>query len=202
MHAAPLVPLSGRGPLQWWAVRATRRRLVRAWLWTLAVAAGSTALALPATAQPAGPQAAAPATASRFMVRADTVCDRRSGLLWQRCALGQRWQPDLGCVGLPSKLHADEALEQAAAHDGGRWRLPATAELQALLGGDDGAGADAQAFPDLPVTWFWTSGPGRLPVPWGQGCGVGGNETCDRSSARAVWLVRNQQPPACLAGVR
>jgi hypothetical protein len=122
----------------------------------------------------------------RFVIEGDTVADRRSSLVWQRCSVGQRWQADLGCVGLAQKLWFQEAkqLENAT------WRLPAVDELKTLFDARLESLIDSIAFPDAPATWYWAVGPRQQAVALGVSCGSGGNDSCYQNDARAVRLVR------------
>jgi len=122
----------------------------------------------------------------RFLVDRDTALDRLTGWVWQRCAAGQRWDERDGCIGLATKLWFHEARQLQSR----RWRLPSTAELQSLYGGEPPQLVDPAAFPDAPRTWFWAMGPNGAQAAWGPDCGDGGNDSCYQSDARAVRLIR------------
>lgn len=76
-----------------------------------------------------------------------TVRDTRTTLTWQRV--------------LSSELYSRNASASYCAGlslAGGGWRLPQVAELLTLVDRTRNQPAiDATAFPDTPVTWFWTS---------------------------------------------
>lgn len=122
----------------------------------------------------------------RFVPTGDVVTDRVTGLVWQRCSFGQRWSPELGCVGLATKLWFKEAQRLASK----TWRLPALHEARALYNEDLTALSDPVAFPDAPTTWYWAVGPQGQAMALGVSCGSGGNDSCYQSDARAVRLVR------------
>lgn len=84
----------------------------------------------------------------RFEIRGALVLDRASGLLWQRCSVGQRHEASSGrCVGQPQLLrHADARIQARALGEG--WRLPSVNELRSLVDPRCGVPAiDPQAFP-------------------------------------------------------
>lgn len=121
------------------AACATRRRVRRAA--TLAVL-GACALAwAPVQAEPdaaCSPDTAVSMPTTRFVDHGDgTVSDRLSKLMWMRCSVGQRWQPDR-CAGAAGAVtwreaqqHADEVnLDAVALHSD--WRLPSLRELASI----------------------------------------------------------------------
>lgn len=99
-----------------------------------------------------------PATvsAARYHVMGGTVRDLSTGLIWQRCSIGQRWTDENGCVGVIVQMN----WAQARSLGSGDWQLPTREELSSLIvpGCTDPA-LDEQLFPDmeLPKLWYWTS---------------------------------------------
>ncbi|MCX8521150.1 MAG: DUF1566 domain-containing protein, partial [Rhodoferax sp.] len=73
-------------------------------------------------------------TADRFNQNGAEVTDRRTGLVWARCSLGQSWNGST-CTGTASTHTHEQALAQAqTANVGGAsgWRLPNVKELASL----------------------------------------------------------------------
>lgn len=66
------------------------------------------------------------------------VRDKVSGLIWQRCLLGQRWDNN-NCVGVATPKTLQQALDIAAlgpqttASPATRWRMPTVNELTSLV---------------------------------------------------------------------
>lgn len=91
-----------------------------------------------------------------------TLRHRRTGLFWQRCALGQSWDGS-DCLGSPTIMDWPSALIAATDHmQAGQddWRLPNRNELASILENRCFIPAlDAEAFPSAPVIGFWTSTP-------------------------------------------
>lgn len=104
--------------------------------------------------------------AARFVAEGDKVTDRRTGLVWRRCAEGAEWNGTT-CTGRARMVTWQTALElaQAANHDGAAWRLPNATELFSLV--DDSRFSPAinvAIFPGmygLPIDRFWSSTPRR-----------------------------------------
>lgn len=143
------------------------------------------AFCIVAASQPSAGQPGAPDSGARFIAQADIVVDRLTGLSWQRCSLGQRWDADLGCVGIAKKVWFAEArqLESAA------WRLPSLAELRTLYGADLVSISDTTAFPDAPDTGYWALGDREEAAVWGVSCDESRADSCYRGDARAVRLI-------------
>lgn len=65
-----------------------------------------------------------------------TVTDKTTGLTWQKCTYGQKWDNiNAACTGEPLLVTWEEALAEASKYD--NWRLPNIDELQSLV--DDSA---------------------------------------------------------------
>ena len=60
------------------------------------------------------------------------VIDKKSGLIWKRCSLGQEWQKGKGCVGAIELIKRNEAEEYARSLGNG-WRVPTVDELLTLV---------------------------------------------------------------------
>ena len=107
----------------------------------------------------AGLRATAPA--SRFERLADGIRDRYTGLVWQRCALGQDGPDCENGIGEEHLLSRAEAAAAATAlrdRSGQDWRLPTVKELESLLElGCRSPAAAAEFFPSTPVRPFWSS---------------------------------------------
>jgi uncharacterized repeat protein (TIGR01451 family) len=87
-----------------------------------------------------------------------TVTHSKTGLMWQRCAVGQTWN-DGSCDGKPGVYKYDKAIKLTA-DTGGKtdWRLPTYKELLTIV--DYSASkpaANVIVFPDAPSVEFWTS---------------------------------------------
>jgi hypothetical protein len=107
----------------------------------------------------AGVHAACPSTptADNYSFNGAEVTDKRTGLVWARCSLGQTWNGSTCTGSVNSYSHAD-ALAQAQSMSG--WRLPSRRELIGLADkGCNNPAIDSAAFPNTPGSWFWTSAP-------------------------------------------
>lgn len=133
-------------------------------------------------------------TEERFFFNVAEVTDRRTGLVWARCSLGQSWNGN-ECTGTPSTFTHEQALQHSAGLSG--WRLPNRRELASLI--DRGCkypAIDSFAFPATPNSRYWTSSPTvgdssyAVSVDFGRGH-VG--STTGRSSSHFVRLVRSRQ---------
>jgi hypothetical protein len=84
----------------------------------------------------------------RFEPRAAEVFDRATGLLWQRCSAGQRYDAPAGrCAGEARLMRHAEARAHARTLGDG-WRLPSVAELRGLVDKRCGVPTiDPHAFP-------------------------------------------------------
>jgi len=69
---------------------------------------------------------------STLIAKEGEVVDKKSGLIWRRCSLGQEWQKGKGCVGEIELLKRKEAEERANSLGKG-WRVPSLDELLTLV---------------------------------------------------------------------
>lgn len=131
--------------------------------------------------------------ASHLVASEDLVIDKRSGLAWKSCLLGQIAQKGL-CAGEAmdlSWLDADALAQTQAAETGSDWRLPMLEEIETLLDPECPNSPFFKAFRFGVDGEIWTASPG-FPVNdvaaiinlqngsiWGVGKGV----------SRYVWLV-------------
>lgn len=101
-------------------------------------------------------------TAAPFTLSADgkEITDHETGLVWQRCAEGMRWNGS-HCVGRAREFTFESALVHAqfeAQVRGDTWRLPNLAELLSIADPLRATPAiDVAHFPDTPAEKFWTS---------------------------------------------
>lgn len=89
-----------------------------------------------------------------------TVTDPTTGLMWMRCAMGQKWDGS-DCIGAAGGYNWTDAnaltgtTKFAGQSD---WRLPSMRELQTVV---DRTGSnpatDVVAFPNTPASYFWSA---------------------------------------------
>jgi hypothetical protein len=99
-----------------------------------------------------------------FVFEGDRAEDRKTGLIWKRCAVGMDWDAaKKTCAGQPKSLNQQTAKE-AAAVAGQGWRVPTGEELETLLVSTcDGPKINTVAFPSTESSdfgegaKFWTS---------------------------------------------
>ncbi|WP_409260267.1 DUF1566 domain-containing protein [Paraburkholderia sp. MM5384-R2] len=97
-------------------------------------------------------------------VKGDLALDHNSGLIWQRCALGTRWNNRTKqCDGKVNGLTRNEALV-VARRSGSEWRVPSATELASLrINTCRGPKIDTRVFPNVTSSDlgegmnFWTS---------------------------------------------
>jgi len=83
------------------------------------------------------------------------VKDTQTGLVWQRCVLGQAWD-GAACTGNLTPQDWPSATKAAAAAK--PWRLPTQAELQDLIEKSCSKPAlNNNWFGSGPMGWFWTA---------------------------------------------
>ena len=100
---------------------------------------------------------------SRFVISPDgqEVTDTGTKLVWQRCAVGQKWDGKT-CAGKPTKLTLSKAREigASAATPGLKWRVPKLDELTTLIERKRKKPAiDVAIFPGTPSAIFWALRP-------------------------------------------
>lgn len=135
-------------------------------------------------------------TAGRYTVLSDEVLDRATGLVWQRCVVGQTLVGG-SCSGTASTLDWSAGLEAArakAAATGLAWRLPNIKELGSLMDlRVHGPALDREAFPWPAALGLWSSTPAAQWAPnlWVHDTLYGSNYVTDRGQpAASVLLVR------------
>jgi hypothetical protein len=100
---------------------------------------------------------AAPFTVS---VGGQEITDHETGLVWQRCAEGMRWNGS-HCAGRAREFTFESALVHAqfeAGERGNAWRLPNLGELLSIANPQRATPAiDVTNSPDTPAEKFWTS---------------------------------------------
>ena len=128
-----------------------------------------------------------------------TVLHVPTGLIWQRCALGQSWTGTT-CSGSAQLYNWQAALQAADAHvqdDASDWRVPNRNELNALV--EDrcfGPALNEFVFPEAPGGETWTSSPvtGQQGRAWSVNFEGGAVQPAVASDPRTVRLVRKPQP--------
>jgi hypothetical protein len=129
-----------------------------------------------------------------------SIADRRLGLVWQRCALGQTWTDDT-CTGTALALSWQEA-RQAAVHLNASgeeffddWRLPRINELATIVERQcNDPRIDLRLFPGTPAAPFWSATPvppGNLPSAYLLSFGADGVGHDDTAARHFVRLVRS-----------
>ena len=105
-----------------------------------------------------------PVQAAPFEISSDgqEVTDTRSGLIWQRCPVGMRWD-NANCQGAVQYFMWYEALPVAqdqARASGKVWRVPNVKELATILDRRHiNQAIDPVVFPNTPNDRFWSSTP-------------------------------------------
>ncbi len=133
---------------------------------------------------------------SRYTVQAGgtEVLDTQTGLIWQRCSLGQSWNGST-CAGSAGVYTWQSALQAARDLSNG-WRVPNSKELQSLV--EEACYSPAineTLFPATTSNWYWTSSPY---ADFGGGAwfvffGYGGTDYGDKSLNGYVRVVRSGQ---------
>jgi hypothetical protein len=92
-----------------------------------------------------------------------TVTDTVSGLMWMRCAEGQRWDGQT-CEGTPEPYSWNTAHSVAESVNAGGayffndWRLPKLRELALIAEREcENPRINLDVFPSTPAAFFWTS---------------------------------------------
>ena len=100
---------------------------------------------------------------SRFEILADgkEVKDKKTGLIWQRCSIGQSWDGTT-CSGDPTSLTWQQALQQAKSAGNG-YHLPSFKEAASLSDPGCTPAMNTNIFFNMPVfSYYWTSTPNAL----------------------------------------
>lgn len=136
---------------------------------------------------------------SRFTVHDDgTVTDTQTGLLWQRCSLGQSWDGNT-CTGDAASYTWQVALTAAEANEfaGVRnWVLPNIKQLTSIVElACFNPAINSSVFPNTPSNSFWTSSPAAdyNYSAWYIFFGYGGGGPDYKGKSLPVRLVRGGQ---------
>ena len=157
------------------------------------------ALVQAAHAQTCNTAMTADAPNSRYTLSASgTALDKKTGLTWMRCNLGQVWD-GVTCTGTAQPYTWQTALQiaQSTVFAGqSDWRLPNQKELQSLVENRCYAPAiNLTAFPNEASGWAWSSSPAASSssYAWVVGFGNGYDSYGNKGYSRAVRLVRGGQ---------
>lgn len=124
--------------------------------------------------------------------RTNEITDRRTGLIWQRCSVGQYFSA-VTCTGSPLRMTHEAALAYASHQR--EWRLPSIKELASIADlGCVSPAIDSSAFPGTLSIPYWSSTPvasnPSLAWVWIAIRGEADHEWGTRVAALPVRLVR------------
>ncbi len=102
---------------------------------------------------------------SRFTLNGDEVTDTETGLVWQRCTLGQT---GIDCSGGTAKTYnwrqALQAAETERLTTGVSWRVPNFKELASITDGKcHNPAINTAFFPNTLSSFYWTASPSAYP---------------------------------------
>lgn len=138
-------------------------------------------------------------TSQRFTIVSSEVTDNRTGLIWQRCSVGQIYN-GISCSGSASNLSHEQALVASQVANSGEgatnWRLPNVKELASLADrGCQNPSIDSVAFPATQSNSYWSSTPYLISTggAWlvGFDGGTVGYDDRNRSIKAHIRLVRS-----------
>jgi len=100
------------------------------------------------------------------------VIDRQKGLMWMRCAYGQQWSAGRCKRHAETFTWREAQMEIAKFNENGGafgftdWRLPTLDEMLSITIPEcEKPALDLGAFPDAPITAYWTSTPDPIYPP-------------------------------------
>ena len=133
---------------------------------------------------------------SRYqLLNSDTeVKDTQTGLIWQRCSLGQTWS-GTSCTGTAATYNWTNAL-QTAKNMGNGWRVPNIKELDSLIEQACGKAINETYFPNTENSPYWSSSPAADDSnhAWFVNFSYGGNASYpSKTISYYVRLVRSGQ---------
>lgn len=134
---------------------------------------------------------------SDFIINNDgTVTHKTTGLMWMRCANGQKWTGS-DCIGRAKKYSYAEATALKRRFAGySDWRLPNIVELQAIVERENfNPAINTTAFPSASNSWFWSSSPSAYDsdYAWVVGFYDGNDGYGGKDGGSGVRLVRGGQ---------
>ena len=162
--------------------------------WIIVLLAGLAGSVQADTLPASGPQtvlaAVKPSAAimPRYITQGETLLDKKSGLTWARCSVGQTWN-GAGCDGRVSTFNFIEAQRQGK----NGWRLPTLDELKSLVAESRVPPAiNKVAFPSMdPMRLgYWTTTPDGDVYGWAVMFLDGRVENIHRDAPRAVRLIK------------
>lgn len=124
-------------------------------------------LATPSHAQICNPNIAESTPSSRFEVlgNGSEVKDSKTGLIWQRCTLGQTWDATANngkgnCVGEAKCIYNWQGALAHAQTMGNGYRLPNIKELASIVEVKcSGHAINTSVFLNMPIYHYWSSSP-------------------------------------------
>jgi len=105
---------------------------------------------------------------SRFSINGDEVTDTQTGLIWQRCPLGQTGNEcESGSAQRYSWSEALQAAQTKSKETGLSWRLPNIKELQSIVEKQCSTPAiNLTIFPNVNgLAFYWSASP-YVHLPW------------------------------------
>lgn len=139
---------------------------------------------------------AATTHSSDYIINNDgTVTDTQLQLIWNRCALGQRWENNT-CLGDATTVEwqrANQLAKENQSKNLDQWRLPTVHELSKITElRCENPAIDLQIFPNTPSVHFWTGVEfaNDTNKAWQVFFGSGENHTAKKTTKAAVRLVR------------
>ena len=133
---------------------------------------------------------------SRYqLLNGDTeVKDTQTGLIWQRCSLGQTWS-GTSCTGTATTYNWTNAL-QTAKNMGNGWRVPNIKELDSLIEqACYSPSINETYFPNTANSYYWSSSPvaSSSHKAWFIGFSFGDAADYPKNDSYYVRLVRSGQ---------
>ncbi|MDO5652264.1 MAG: DUF1566 domain-containing protein [Moraxella sp.] len=161
---------------------------------SIGLATALTALPIVAQAQTCPHPGTRPDSRYTLLNNDSEVKDNVTGLIWQRCSLGQTWNGTT-CTGTASTYNWQQALTAANALGNG-YRLPNLKELTSLV--DDACynpAINERMFPNTVSGYYWSSSPvaSDTSYAWGVSFNDGYTDNNYKSGHNHVRAVRPSQ---------